>query len=321
MALSRPRRNVLIALGFLLPNFIGFLVFTAGPVIVSFAASFTDWDLQGTEPTQFNGIENFVSLGHDGLFWVYLVNTLYFMIGLPISMAGSLILATLVSAKIRGQVAYRTMLYLPSVTSGVAVMLMWKMLYNPDFGPINGTLEAIGRHLSYPGYRGPDWLQSTHSLLALNPERLGFVPAQWGLGAREALLIMGIWGAVGSGNMLLYLAALMNVPKELQEAAQLDGATSWRVFRNVTWPQLAPTTFFILVMGFIGGLQGGFEQAKIMTNGGPSGTTTTLAFYIYKKAFEEYRMGYASAVSLVLFLLIFLVTAINWRFGNKEVNY
>jgi multiple sugar transport system permease protein len=318
---GRAKRNLLIALAFLLPNFIGFVLFTAGPVIVSFVASFTNWDLQGVEPTQFNGIENFVSMAHDSRFWLYLVNTFYFLIGLPISMAGSLGLAILVSARIRGQVVYRTLLYLPSVTSGVAVMLMWKMLYNPDFGPINGTMESIAHRVGLASYKGPDWLQSTHNLLGLNPERLGFLPAQWGLGAREAILIMGIWGAVGSGSMLLYLAALMNVPKELQEAAQIDGASPWRVFRNVTWPQLAPTTFFILVMGFIGGLQGGFEQAKIMTGGGPAGTTTTLAYYIYTKAFEEFRMGYASAVSLVLFLLIFAVTAVNWKFGNREVSY
>jgi multiple sugar transport system permease protein len=296
-------------------------VFTAGPVIVSFCASFTNWDLQGIEPTRFNGLENFLEMFHDEQFWLYLVNTAYFMVGLPVSMLGSLALAILVSARIRGQTVYRTLLFLPSVTSGVAVMLMWKMLYNPDFGPINGALEAVAHRLGFAHWHGPDWLLSTRNVFGLSPEHLGFVHAQWGLGAREALLIMGIWGAVGSGNMLLYLAALMNVPKELQEAAQLDGAGGWKVFRNVTWPQLAPTTFFILVMGFIGGLQGGFEQARIMTNGGPAGTTTTLAFYIYKKAFEEFRMGYASAVSLVLFGLIFLVTAINWKFGNKEVNY
>ncbi len=318
---SRHRRALWIALAFLLPNFLGFLIFTAGPVAVSFCASFTNWDLQGVEPTQFNGVENFAAMFHDQRFWLYLVNTLYFLIGLPISMAGSLGLAMLVSARIRGQTIYRTLLYLPSVTSGVAVMLMWKMLYNPDFGPINSALESVVHRAGFPSWHGPDWLLSTRNMLALDPERVGVQPTQFGLGAREALLIMGIWGAVGSGNMLLYLAALMNVPKELQEAAELDGAGGWKVFRNVTWPQLAPTTFFILVMGFIGGLQGGFEQARIMTNGGPAGTTTTLAFYIYKKAFEEFRMGYASAVSLVLFGLIFLVTAFNWRFGNKEVNY
>ncbi len=201
--------------------------------------------------------------------------------------------------------------------------------------------------LGFGNAKGPAWLLSTQNLFALAVERLGIDPGQFGLGAREAIILMGLWGAVGGGNMLLYLAALTNVPKELQEAAELDGATRWQqfwkitlpmlvpsilvamIFRtitaiqtfDVTWPQLAPTTFFIVVMGFIGGLQGGFEQARVMTGGGPAGTTTTLAYYIYNKAFTEFQMGYASAVALVLFALIFAVTLINWKFGNKELNY
>ncbi|MEJ5171146.1 MAG: sugar ABC transporter permease, partial [Fimbriimonadales bacterium] len=214
-----------------------------------------------------------------------------------------------------------TLLYLPSVTSGVAVMLLWKVLYNPDFGPINRMIEGFFTWLGYPDVKGPAWLLSTQSLFALAVEKLGIDPKQFGLGAREAIILMGLWGAVGGGNMLLYLAALTNVPRELQEAAELDGASRWQNFRNVTWPQLAPTTFFIVVMGFIGGLQGGFEQARVMTGGGPAGTTTTLAYYIYNKAFTEFQMGYASAVALVLFALIFAVTLINWKFGNKELNY
>jgi multiple sugar transport system permease protein len=111
------------------------------------------------------------------------------------------------------------------------------------------------------------------------------------------------------------------VPQELVEAAQIDGASRWKVFRHVTWPQLAPTTFFIVVMSFIGSLQGGFDQARVMTNGGPSGTTTTLAYYIYTKAFEEFQIGYASAVAWVLFTVIFVITLLNWKFGQKELSY
>ena len=118
--------------------------------------------------------------------------------------------------------------------------------------------------------------------------------------------------------MLLYLAGLTNVPEELLEAAQVDGASKWDCFRKITWPQLAPTTFFISVMSIIGGLQGGFETARVMTNGGPSGTTTTAAYYIYNQAFSEFRLGYASSVSWILFGIIFLITLLNWKFGNKE---
>lgn len=318
---SRRKLALWIALGFLLPNFLGFLIFTAGPVVFSFGASFTNWDLQAREPLRFNGFENFATMFSDKQFWLYLVNTFYFLIGLPLAMAGSLFVAILLTKKIKGQIVYRTLLYLPSVTSGVAVMLLWKALYNPDFGPVNASIEWLFHQLGFTGFAGPKWLLSTENLFALGVEQVGFVPTNFGIGAREAILIMGIWGAIGGGNMILYMAALSNVPVELQEAAELDGAGKWQVFRNVTWPQLAPTTFFILVMGFIGGLQGGFEQARVMTQGGPAGTTTTLAYYIYNKAFVESQMGYASAVSLVLFVIIFVVTLINWKFGNKEVSY
>ena len=277
--------------------------------------------MQGVEPIAFNGLDNFINLFTDKAFWIYLVNTLYFLLGLPISLMASLFVAVLLSQKIRGVIAYRTLLYLPSVTSGVATMLLWKSLLNPEFGPVNVVLEFLAHLVGFKDFHGPQWLLATQNILALSPERVGIDPAQWGIGAREAIVMMGVWGAVGGGNMLLYLAALANVPPELTEAAQLDGASKWRVFRSVTWHQLAPTTFFIIVMGFIGGLQGGFEQARVLTAGGPAGTTTTLSYYIYNKAFVEYQMGYASAVSLVLFALIFLVTMLNWKFGNKEVSY
>ena len=133
-------------------------------------------------------------------------------------------------------------------------------------------------------------------------------------------MIMGMWAAIGSNNMLLYLAALGNVPPELYEAADIDGASRFQRFWHVTWPQLAPTTFFIAVMSIIGGLQGGFEIARTMTNGGPAGSTTTLAYYIYTEGFETGRLGFASAISWTLFLLVFLITVFNWRFGNQYVN-
>jgi multiple sugar transport system permease protein len=251
-------------------------------------------------------------------FHLYFLNTLYFLIGMPVAIAGSLALAVLLSREMRGVVVYRTLFYLPSFTSGVALMILWKQLYNPDFGPINAAIHWVSATLRL-GMDAPDWLLSTRNMLGLEVEKVALSARQYGLGARDAIVIMGVWTAVGGNNLLLYLAALMNVPTELQEAAALDGAKPGQVFRHVTWPQLAPTTFFIVVMSTIGGLQGGFEQARVMTAGGPSGTTTTLSYYIYTKAFEEFRIGYASAVAWVLFAVIFALTLVNWKFGNREV--
>jgi len=320
MKSSRSRRDLIPAIGFLLPNFLGFLVFTAGPVLFSLVMSLSNWNIQRTVPFSWTFLSNFIDLFHDPQFWVYFVNTAYLMLGLPIAIGGSLVLAIMLSQKLKGITVYRTLFYLPSITSGIALMILWKNLYNPDFGPINVGINWLSSAFHFHVH-APQWLLSTQNILALDVEKVGFNPKQWGLGARDAIIIMGIWIAVGGNNMLLYLAALTNLPKELIEAAQIDGAGKWQVFKTVTWPYLAPTTFFILIMSFIGGLQGGFEQARVMTNGGPAGTTTTMSYYIYTKAFEEFQVGYASAVSWVLFAIIFVITIVNWKFGNKEINY
>lgn len=314
MKLTSRHRELLPAIGFLAPNFLGFVVFTVGPVLFSLGVAFTNWNLQRTVPFRWVGLEGFGEMAVSQDFWLYFLNTAYFMLGIPLAIAGALGLALLLSRPLRGVVVYRTMFYLPTFTSGVALMILWKALYNPDFGPINAVISHLG-------LTPPQWLLSTANLVGLDVERVGLTMKQWGLGARDAIIIMGIWIAIGGNNMLLYLAALSNVPLELYEAAEIDGASRWQAFRHVTWPQLAPTTFFIVVMSFIGGLQGGFEQARVMTQGGPAGTTTTLAYYIYTKAFEEFQIGYASSVAWVLFVMIFAITLVNWRFGAKQLNY
>jgi len=192
--------------------------------------------------------------------------------------------------------AFRTLFYLPTFTAGVALMILWKALYNPETGPINMGLEGLfgALHLNIAP---PLWLGDV----------------AW---SKPAIMAMGVWTGIGGTNMLLYLAGLSNMPKELLEAADIDGASRWHKFRHVIWPQLAPTTFFVSVMAIIGGLQGGFEQARVMTNGGPAGSTTTLSYYIYNKAFQDLDMGYASAISWVLFAIVFVATALNWKFGK-----
>ncbi len=160
---------------------------------------------------------------------------------------------------------------------------------------------TIDNGVSVGGLTAPEWLTSYH----------------W---AKPALMLMGFWGAIGSNNMLLYLAALTNVPGELYEAADIDGASPFQKFWNVTWPQLAPTTFFIVVMAMIGGLQGGFEMARTMTNGGPAGATTTLSYSIYTEGFVTGRLGYSSSFAWVLFAMVFSITMFNWKFGSRYVN-
>ena len=324
------RHELIAALGFLMPNFLGFMLFTAGPVLFSLAVSFSNWNLQRTIPFQWIRFGNFIELMHDPNFWIYFTNTVYLMLGMPIAIIGSLFLAILLSQRLRGIVLYRTLFYLPTFTSGVALMILWKALYNPEFGPINAFINSaisavhlndLLHSLGASGITAPAWLLSTKNVLGLDVERVRTLHSQLGLGARDALIIMGIWIGIGGSNMLLYLAGISNIPPELVEAAQLDGAGNWGIFRHVTLPQLAPTTFFIIVMSFIGGLQGGFEQARVMTMGGPAGTTTTIAYHIYTKAFEEFQIGYASALSWILFSIIFVITLINWRIGSRELSY
>ena len=315
----RKRGELLPAVGFLAPNFVGFLLFTLVPVLAAFVLSFTNYSLAKTIPFQFIWFENFREIFCDTKFWVYFINTAYLMVGMPFAILGSLLLAILLTKKVKFIVGYRTLYYLPQFTAGVALMLLWKALLNPEFGVIN---QVIGNIYNFFGINAdlPSWLNSTKNLLGLNIDTIGISLKQCGIGAKDAMNIMAVWTAIGGTNMLLYIAALNNIPQELYEAAKIDGAGAWARFKYVTWPQLAPTTFFIVIMGFIGGLQSGMVQAKVMTDGGgPAGTTTTLSYYIYQKAFEEFQIGYASAVSLILFLVILIITVVNWKYGNKRM--
>lgn len=321
MRRSRKHHSELAAgIAFILPNFLGFLVFCAGPLVFSLGASMTDWTL--TRPGELHWVwfRNYAELFSEADFWRYFVNTIYLMLAIPFAIAGSLFLATLLTRKLRGVPVYRTMFYLPHFTSGVALFILWKALYNPEFGPINAAIEGLLSLLGLAQVSAPNWLISTKNLLCLTVERVGLDPGMFGLGAREAIMGMGIWIGIGGNNMLLYIAALSNVPLELYEAAEIDGAGRWAQFRHVTWPQLAPTTFFITIMSIIGGMQGGFEQARVMTGGGPSGTTTTISYYIYTKCFQEFQIGYASSIAWVLFAMVFGMTLVTWRHGSRKIN-
>jgi multiple sugar transport system permease protein len=295
--MTRRENNWPAALAFLAPNFLGFVAFMALPIVFSLAMAFTNWQMTESVPLEFAGLANFQDLLTEPRFWKFFANTAYLMLGIPVSIAGSLFLAILLSTKIRGLVVFRTMFYLPTITSGVALFILWKAIYNPEFGPLNAVLNGVFGLLGL-NINAPEWLLSI----------------AW---AKPAIMLMGVWTAIGGTNMLLYLAGLSNIPPELYEAAQIDGAGRRAMFRHVTWPQLAPTTFFIIVMSAIGGLQGGFEQARVMTAGGPAESTVTLGYFIYMKGFEEYQLGYASAIAWMMFVLILVMTLINWKFGKS----
>ena len=296
---------------FLFPNLIGFLTFTLLPVIASFALSFFNWDIIHWPP-QFVGLDNYIHLlgwhkevGHwvprDPLFWKFTWNTLFLMFAIPINMMGSLALAWVLNQRLKGLVVFRTMVFLPSISSAVAVALLWTWLYNPHFGLINYAIEqsgtVLGLHLT-----GPQWLSD---------------PA-W---AKPALMLMGFWTLVGGMNMIYYLAALQGIPHELYEAAEIDGANAWRTFWTVTWPMISPTTFFILTMSIIGGFQGGFLNPYIMTRGGPQLSTTTLEYYIFNNLFAYQHVGYAAAIAWVLFMAVLGVTIVHWKRSGKWVFY
>ncbi len=289
--------QLLRALPFLAPNLAGFLVFTLGAVVVSFYLSLTEWDL--LTPPRFVGLANYASLlgwhraetGWEPLdpeFWQACYNTLFMMLGIPPTMLGSFLLACALNQKLAGERIFRLVFFLPSIVAGVAVMLLWKWMFNADYGLINRALWTIF------GVQGPTWLTSV----------------AW---AKPALMLMGFWTAVGGFNMMLYLAALQNVPKELYEAAEIDGAGRWSVLWHITWPMVTPTTFFILTMSIIGGFQSGFDAAYVMTGGGPARSTTTISYFIYNHAYELLNMGYAAAAAWVLFAVVFVFTLLNWR--------
>jgi multiple sugar transport system permease protein len=289
---------------FLLPNLLGFLAFTVGPTLWSLLLSFTNWDV--LTPLKFVGFANFTNLlgfqhtaaglvANDPYFWQYLRNTIFYMFFIPAGMTLSLLMALLMNKKFRGITVFRTIYFLPSVCSAIALCLLWMWLYNPDFGLINIFLAKIG-------ITGPQWISST----------------KW---AKPAIALMGLWGGLGGFNTILYLAALQGVPRQLYEASDVDGANNWQKFRYITLPSITPTTFFIFVMSVIGGFQGGFMTAYIMTQGGPAGATTTIDYYIYNNAYQWFKMGYASSIAWVLFILIFGATLLNWKYGGKKVKY
>lgn len=275
----------------LLPWIIGFLVFTLGPLVFSFGLSFFRADL--LTRNIFIGLENYTELIRDPLFLKSLrVTAVYAFVSVPLGAITALAVALLLNQKVVGLGLWRTVYYLPSVISGVAVAVLWMQIFNPRMGLINNMLKVVG-------IEGPSWI----------------FDSDWAL---PSLIIMSLW-AVGA-NMLLYLAGLQGIPTHLYEAAKIDGANIVRRFWHVTIPMLTPTIFFNVVISLIAAFQF-FTQSFIMTNGGPNNSTLSMVLFLYRKAFQQTRFGYASAVAWVLFAIIIGFTMMFMRSSSWWVYY
>jgi multiple sugar transport system permease protein len=279
---------------FLLPWAIGFVLFVGGPMLASFGLSFTRYAI--AQPPQFIGLANYVEIAtRDDLFWGSLGRTfLYALVMVPASLVGSLLAALLLNQGLRGTNFFRTFYFLPHLTPIIASAILWMWLFNPDVGPINHAIRALG--LPGPGwFSSPDW-------------------------AMPGLIIMALWAAIGGNRMLIFLAGLQGVPGELYEAAEIDGAGLWTKFEHVTLPLLTPTIFFNLVLGIIGALRV-FSAAFVATEGGPAYATWFYALHIYTKAFKFFEMGYASALAWIFFLVMFGFTNVQFRAARRWVYY
>ena len=285
---------------FISPWILGMVLFALGPILASFGLAFTRWNLF-TEP-EYVGWANFQKLAHDPLFYKSVFNTIYYTVfAVPLGLVLALGLAMLVNHRLRGVNFFRTAFFLPNVVAGIAMLLLWKWLFDPNFGLINLFLDWTGLMAVFEwiGIGRPQWISSR-------------------AGAMPGMIFMSIWGL--GGSMMIFLAGLQNIPRELIEAAELDGAGPWKRFRYVTVPLLTPTIFFLTMVGVIGSLQI-FNQAYVMTQGGPAHATLFYVLYLFQTAFERFQMGYACAMALVLFIITLIVSLIQLAMGKKWVHY
>lgn len=287
---ARRRRAALVGWSFILPNFLGFAALTLVPVVATLLLAFMKWNSYG-DP-EWVGLENFRRMWNNETFWAALYNTAYYAVGhIPLTMVAALGLAILLNRRLRGVGFFRTAMFFPYVTSLVAVAVVWNMLFSPELGPINQLLSALGVADT------PGWTTST----------------TW---AMPAIIITSVWRDMGY-YMILYLAGLQTIPPELYEAAQVDGAGPWARFRHITLPSLRPTTFFVLIMLTIQSFKV-FDLVQIMTEGGPGRSTLVLSQLIFREGITDGRFGYSSAIAMVLFVIVLVVTLGQFRIQQRR---
>ncbi|GAA2180504.1 sugar ABC transporter permease [Brooklawnia cerclae] len=271
------------------PAMLHLTIWIGVPVLAAFALSFTSYDVLSSP--EFIGLENYMDLLHDSVFRRAMINTLvYVFFVVPVAMALGLLIALMLNMQIRARALFRTAVFIPQVTATIAVALVWLWIYDPRSGLFNAILSFFG----FPTH---DWLSSTTL-------------------AMPAVILVGIWQGIGL-KMLIYLAALQALPEDVYEAAAVDGAPKWRQFFSITLPLLKPTTFFVVVTSVISAFQA-FDLIYILTDGGPANTTSMITYEIYKSAFREFRMGYACAQSIILFVVLVILTIINRRINGGD---
>ena len=289
------RKELLMGLLFISPGLIGFFFFTLIPVVSSVIISFANWNfLKGFDAIEFIGIKNYIRMFSDDWFLVsYKNNILFTLITVPVLIVVGLVMAEMLNRYVFGNQAIRIMMFIPYIASVVAIAAVWQVIFHPSFGPVNQFLAAMGvKNL-------PKW----------------FVDYKLSL---YTIMIVYIWQQIGY-TMIVYLSGLKSIPKDMYEAASIDGAGPIRQFLNITVPLVSPTTFFLTIMGIIGSFRV-FDHISLLTNGGPGNSSSVMAFYIYRKAFEEYKVGYANAWGGALFVLIFIVTLVQFKFQSKFTN-
>ncbi|MDP3176750.1 MAG: sugar ABC transporter permease [Spirochaetaceae bacterium] len=290
---SKTLKKNAIAYSFILPNLLGFAAFTLVPMVFALALSFMSWD--GANPIAFAGIKNFARMLRDDAIRISTFNTLYFVAGtVPATLAASLGLALLLNKNLKGRNVFRSIFFFPYVASLVAVAVVWNMMFHPAMGPVNNLLRALG--VAEP----PRWAAST----------------KW---VMPTVIMASVWKNVGY-YLVIYLAALQGIPRELYEAARIDGAGAWTSFRRITLPLLTPATFFVTMMLTISSFKV-FDLIYVMTAGGPGRSSNVLVFTIYDSAFISFDYGYSSAIALVLFFLVLGITLIQFRMEKKWVSY
>jgi len=286
--------QTLIGVAMVSPAVILLVVFFLVPVLLSFGLAFTNARLISPRPAHIIGLDNFSTLFGDTLFWASVRNTLYFaVVVVPVQAGLALVLALLVNAKVRGTNFFRTIYFLPVVTSMVVISLLWTFMYQPD-----GLLNHAISFLSFGHWHGTDWLNNANT-------------------AMPAIMFMSVWQAVGF-HMLIWLSGLQTIPGELYEAAAIDGSAGWNRFRFITWPSLRATRTFILITITISALSL-FTQISVMTQGGPLDHTTTLVFMAVRTGYEQQSTGYAAAISLVFFLMVLSVSAVQQFLTREKV--